>query len=184
MAKMNWDKVRQQNQMSRGTMTQTRENELLAQHKPDLRMMPEMLTPEQVAFIIQEKLVERYGLPEGSVGSMSRNDGDKLLARYAAELRETAKKAMELRRIWDNSYSTGEQRRGEKGSIKNRPAKGENKGVVFNQPASASQMNLMRKYNMTVPGGCTKRQASAIIDAYAKANNWNSRPNQSTIKPD
>ena len=95
MAKMNWDKVRQQNQMSRGTMTQTRENELLAQHKPDLRMMPEMLTPEQVAFIVQEKLVERYGLPEGSVGSMSRQDGDKLLARYAAELRETAKKAME-----------------------------------------------------------------------------------------
>lgn len=184
MAKMNWTKVRQQTQMSRPPMTLAREKQLLAQHESGMYVMPEMLTSEQVTFIVQENLVERYGLPEGSVGAMSRNDGDKLLAKYAAELRETAQKAMELRRHWDNSYSNGEQRRGEKGSIKNRPAKGENKGVVHNQLASASQMNLMRKYNMKVPTGCTKRQASEVIDAYAKANNWNSRPKQSTIKPD
>jgi hypothetical protein len=176
MAKMNWTKVRQQTQMSRPPMTLAREKQLLAQHESEIYVMPEMLTSEQIAFIVQENLVERYGLPEGSVGSMSRNDGDKLLAKYAAELRETAKKAMELRRHWDNSYNDGEQRRGEKGSVKNIPAKGDRQRVYQSQRASAKQINLMRKYKMTVPANCSKLQASEIIDAYAKANNWNSRP--------
>jgi hypothetical protein len=177
MTKMNWDKVRQQKLMSRT------EEEIRPSFESNSYVMPEMLTSEQIAFIIQENLVERYNLQEGALGSMSRSDGDRLLAKYAAELRETANKAMALRRHWDDTRTDGNKIRGEKGSVKPYPAKGEKRGNYQGQPATPKQMNLMRKYKMNIPTNCTKLQASAIISEYAKAN-WESRPNQSGIKSD
>jgi hypothetical protein len=62
-------------------------------------------------------------------------------------------------------------------AIKKGKKNNQSTGVIMPNPATEKQMALIKKYNMPVHSDTlTVKEASAIIDTFAKANGWGQKP--------